>query len=104
MDWADNSKMHRIYNEMMSVMIMDLQNPVEDSEPIEEDSSQMLKSASEDLNHLIIDIQRSGPSDTGKEQLLAVIDKLKSAGRMMFAKKQISSYTGMPDEDTDDEV
>lgn len=101
MDWSDNSKMGRLYKEMMCVMI-DLQNQTDDTTEVELDGPQMLKSASEDLNHLIIDLQRAGPSETSKEQLIATIDKLKSAGRILFKKEEIASYTGLPD--TEDEV
>jgi hypothetical protein len=96
MDWADNARMSRLYKEMMCVMI-DLQNQTDDTSEIELDGPQMLKSASDDLNHLIIDIQQNGPSETTKEQLLATIDKLKSAGRELFSQKPITSFTGVPE-------
>lgn len=94
MDWTDSSQMSKIYREMISVMVMDVA-----PEQTECDELQMIKSASDDLNHLIIEMQKSGPTDTSKEQLISVIDKLKEAGSMLFSVKPITSYTGLPDDE-----
>ncbi len=101
MDWSDNTRMSHLYREMMCVMI-NLQDQTDDTTEL--DGSQMLKSASEDLNHLIIDLQRNGPSETAKVQLIATIEKLKSAGRILFKEEKITSYTGIPDDENTDEV
>lgn len=101
MNWSDNMRMANLYKEMMSVIIADIESSGEGFEQEDMDGPQLLKCASECLNHLIIELQQSGPSDITKEKLIEIIQQLKEAGKLLFCCKeeQISSYTGMPDEE-----